>query len=263
MKKTLIVISGGGFSQIESGAGILKAMAEKGIELHNWSDVDYRGTSAGAILSAIMSRGVKPDDLIKIIKNNNTETLVNKRKYWYFKMFLGSSIYEREGFEDLLKNMIMKDFTYSNVCVIATKVKTQSRKEYLGFYKSVLASTAIDGIFEPVVIDKEKYIDGGYTDNVPFESWMMKNYEHVYILLYPKDPNPYRHRKTYIGRLLEGLSTKLSQEVNEAEEVYSKKEHYPTITVLRPKPIETSLLSWSKDFTLLEHAYNCAKEILK
>lgn len=263
MKKNLIVISGGGFSQVESGIGTLKAMKEFGIEVNDNSLTSYRGTSAGAILSTIMSRGVTPDEMISIIKKNPTETLIEKRNWWWIKMFAGKSIYEREGFEDLLKHMLTRDATFSNVEVKVTRVKTMKAVDFTGFFKSVLASSSIEGIFEPVTIGDEKYIDGGYTDNVPFESWMAKNFENIYIILYPRDPNEIRHKKTYIGRLLEGFSTKLSQEVNEAEEVYSKKQHYPNITVLRPNPIETSLLSWSKNFKLLEWAYENAKEKLK
>jgi hypothetical protein len=51
--------------------------------------------------------------------------------------------------------------------------------------------------------------------------------------------------------------------VNDAEDNYSDKEHYPAVTVLRPPPIRTSLLRWSDDNKLIGHAYNYAVAKLK
>lgn len=260
--KDLIVMSGGGFSQVESGLGCLKALAEKGLRVNSQFSVDYRSTSAGAICSALMSAGLTPEAAIDLIRANPTGALISKRWFWPVRLLLGQSIYARPGMEAMLKKYVPSD-PLINVEVSVTRVADMKNLKLQASYSSVLASGSIEGIFDPVPVGGAACIDGGYTDNVPYEARMQSQYRHIFIILYPDDPVPDRHLTSMIGRLLTGFSVKLSQEVDEAERVYDNTDHYPNITVLRPTPVETSLLSWSEDYSLVTHAYEYARKRLE
>jgi predicted patatin/cPLA2 family phospholipase len=251
--KTLIVISGGGFAQIESGLGVLKAMDELGLISE---DTDYKGTSAGAIVACAACEDLKAitDEML----DTKTSDLITKRWFYPFKLMLGKSIYDRSGMVKKLKKLF-GDKLYENVTAIATRLPDMKRVEMPGTVQAMLASSAIDGIFPNVKIYDFKYIDGGYTDNVPIECNDLKIYSKIYIILCPQEENESRHYKTLIGRFLKGMSSKLSQELNEAERIYSKE---PNVEVLRPFVKECSLLSWSKDFKVFEQAYSYTKKRL-
>ena len=261
--KDLIVISGGGFSQVETGLGCLKALEEKGLLVNSQHAVDYKATSAGAKCSALMSSGMTPGEAITMIRTHPTDTLITRRWFWPVRLLFGQSIYDRSGLEALLKKHIPEK-PLINVDVSVTNAETMRNMRLPGAYDTTLASGSIDGIFDPVRLAANVLgIDGGYTDNVPYEPRMLDHYRYVFIILYPADPDPERHLQTLIGRLLEGFSTKISQVVIEAERVYDNPDCYPCITVLRPPPIETSLLSWSDDYSLVAWAYLYAKKKLE
>ena len=260
--KDLVVISGGGFSQLETGLGCLKALEESGLTVNSRQLVDYRGTSAGAICSALMSAGMTPGETIDMVRANPVDKLIYRSWYWPLRMLLGSGIYDRSGLESMLRLHIPKE-PLINVEVCMTQVPDMKNVKVQASYDTVLASSSIDGVFAPVLINGIKYIDGGYTDNVPYEPYMSSQYRYVFIVLYPGDPVAERHLETLIGRLLDGFSSKLSQEVNEAELVYDQPDKYPNIVVLRPPPTTTSLLAWSPKYELLTYAYAYAKKKLK
>lgn len=264
MKKTLIVISGGGFSQLENAIGCLKAIAEsERVNLNDPYEVTYHGTSAGAIASGMMASGRSPDTAIHMIKKLDEKDLIVRKWFWPIRMWFGDhAIYDRTGLEQFMKNLF-GDNEYRNVYVTMTRLSSMTREMVYGRYLTILASTSIQGVFPATTINGIKYIDGGYCDNVPVKDWQLPAFNYVYIILYPDDPDKSRHECTAIGKLLSGLDTKISQEVNEAYETYSDRTHYPNVTVLRPPPIKTSLLSWSDDNKLIDYAYTYSVEKLK
>lgn len=261
MKKTLIVISGGGFSQLENAVGCLKALEDCGIQIHG-PEVMYHGTSAGAIAAGLM-QVMTAAEAVKLIKATPSATLIAKKWFWPLRMWFGDCCaYSRTGLEAFLEKLF-GTLHFDTVEAITTRLSDHKRIGWPGTKVTILASTSIQGIFPNTVIAGVRYIDGGYTDNVPLKDWQIAMYGHVYIILYPRDPDSNRHGKTAIGRVLAGLDTKLSQEVNEAELNYDDKPHYPTVTVLRPRPTTTSLLNWSAGNKLIAHAYKCAVDKLK
>lgn len=260
--RTLIVASGGGFTQIENALGALSALDEVGYLDGGNQFIDGRGTSAGAvILSCLAALKWDTKELTRLIRVSRAKGPVITRKwFWPFRMFFGDRcIYDRTAFKNLLKD-ILNNEEFFNIRVIATEYPEMKRVEMAGSYPSVLASTSIQRIFSKVEIDGNLYLDGGYTDNVPVLPWAIDYYKRVFIILPPKDPDEGKEESTFIGKLLSGFDTKLSQEVNEAERIYSHSEVYPNCLVIRPSPYKNNLLGWSDNLGLLEHAY---KETLK
>jgi len=262
-KRALIVQSGGGFSQAENSLGALRALAEIGVPVNDANAVDYRCTSAGALTAGLMMGGLTPLKAIAVVRDNPTDTLVHRKFCWPIRMFFGDRcVYDRSGLEALMCKYIPLD-DIPNLQVSVTRIRRMQNDIIPGNYRSILASSSIDRIFPRTRLDREWYMDGGYTDNVPLEPWRIEQYRSVFIVLYPEDPNDIRHQHTAIGKLLQGFNAKLSQEVGEAARIYNDPVHYPTVTVLRPSPYTCSLLSWSHDFRLLNHSYKNAIQVLK
>lgn len=260
MKKLLIVISGGGFAQIETALGCLCALKNRGYDLAS-PEIDWRGTSAGGIVSTVMALGTPVETAIMRVQQTSTEELISKRWLWLIRLLFGGHIYDRSGLEKFIKSFV-GDKTANNVQVMLTRQDTMAKEEMSGSYLTCLATSAIIHIFESVKINGHIYVDGGYVDNVPFEPYMLKLYEKILIILPPKDAESERHKSTVIGRLLQEVDTKISQEVNEAEHIFSQKNFYPNVTLLRPPPAKTSLLSWSDGYGLISHAYHYTWERL-
>jgi predicted acylesterase/phospholipase RssA len=260
-QKTLIVISGGGFAQIESSLGCLRALSHAGYDLGS-PYITWRGTSAGGIVATVLALGNHINDVISAARKTKTEDLISKRWFWPVRMLLGGCLYNRSGLENFIKNFVGND-TAENVRVMVTDLETKAKSEMPGNFKSCLATSSIYRIFAAAEIDGRQYIDGGYTDNVPLEPRMLAEYDKIFIILPPRDSESERHKSTLIGRVLQELDTKISQEVNEAESTFSDKKSYPNVTLLRPPPVRTSLLAWSAGFSLIGWAYHYAIEKLK
>ena len=262
MKENLLIISGGGFSQLENAVGCLKALEDCGIQIHG-ADVMYQATSAGAIAAGLM-QVMTAGEAVKLIKATPCESLISRKWFYPIRMWFGDCCaYDRAGLEAFMKELF-GTLCFNNVEVITTRLSDYKRvARWPATYIGILASTSIQGIFPSTAISGVRYIDGGYTDNVPIKDWQIPFYKHVYIILDPQDPDSARHGKTAIGRVLTGLSTKISQEVNEAENTYDDRQYYPTVTVLRPRPATTSLLNWSAGNKLIAHAYRCTMDKLK
>ncbi|WP_186757847.1 patatin-like phospholipase family protein [Echinicola salinicaeni] len=156
-----IALSGGGVRGI-SHLGVLKALEESGIQPDLVS-----GTSAGAIVGAMYCYGYSPDEIFEIIINTN-----------YFK-FVRPAI-SRKGLlkMDVLEELYrvhMPNTNFSNLerrLSIATTNIKKSRVEYFSegdFIRPLMASTCIPGMFEPIEMAGEYYIDGGVLNNLPVE----------------------------------------------------------------------------------------------
>lgn len=261
MKKLLIVLSGGGFTQIETALGCLCALKNRGYDLAD-PDIDWRGTSAGGIVSTVLALGTPVETAIMRVQQTPTEELITKRWFWPIRFVNGGHIYDRSGLDKFVKSFV--DKTANNVRVMLTRQDTMAKEEMSGNYLSCLATSAIIHIFESVKINGHIYVDGGYVDNVPIEPCLLNAYKKILIILPPRDAEANRHKSTIIGRVLQEVDTKISQEVNEAELIFMHKENYPNVTLLRPPATKTSLLSWSDGYGLISHAYHYAwKQLAK
>lgn len=254
-KDLLIVMSGGGFPQIENCLGCLKAISEMySIDLAD-SRIQWRGTSAGGIVATLCSAGHDIDYLIRCVKLTKTDDLIQRRWWWPIRILNGGYMYNREGLESFLGSFLYNTKqTYKNVVVKLTEAKTDTSVEMYGNYKTCLATSAIEGIFKLIKIGGIKYQDGGYTDNVPLDPIMISQYKKIIIILPPASPSI--KDPSSIDKLLLGFDAKISQEVNEAERIYSDSKLYPNITLIRPPAYKTDLLAWSDKFKLIDYAYN-------
>lgn len=261
MKKLLMILAGGGFPQIETCLGCLSAIRSENTFNIMDSEVDWRGTSAGGIVSTLVALGYPPEQLIQAIAKTQSEDLVYRRWFYPFRWLNGGSIYNRDGLESFMCSF-MGEKEATNVKVMLTRCSDDTTQEMNGNLKTCLGTSSIDSVFPLTNIDGIDYMDGGYNDNVPWYPAMLSEYEHIVIILPPRNPNMVSSNNR-IAKLFQELEIKLGQEVNEAERIFSDTQIYPSVLLLRPPPCNTDLLSWSPKFELIRYAYHYTQDKLR
>lgn len=163
MKKyrTGVVLSGGGARGF-AHLGVLKALNDSGI----YPDV-ISGTSAGALVGVLYADGFSPEKILKIM--NTTSKL-----HYIRPTVPREGLLQISGIERILKeNLKAKDFEDLKIPLFVTATDLNngvavyfSSGELL---KPVIASASIPVLFNPVIINKIHYVDGGVLDNMPIK----------------------------------------------------------------------------------------------
>ena len=175
-KKLGLVLSGGG----AKGAyqlGMLKVLKEKGF-LNEITHIS--GASIGAI-NAVLYLQNDMELMEKVWNEFEQKKIFDMDEFYISEETIG---FTRKNVTELVrKNIDMKKVskspitTYVSVSRLTQKIDGAEIKEPYYFRlngesperieKLILASSAFPLIFEPVVIDDERYVDGGLSDNEP------------------------------------------------------------------------------------------------
>lgn len=156
-----LVLSGGGMRGA-AHIGVIKALEEHDIKINEVS-----GVSAGAIVGSLFAGGMKWEDILRFFKSVNVTDykkfafgkpgFINTDKY--YKTLQG--IFPDDDFGAL------KIPLYINATnIISGENKTFSSGKLI---KPILASAAFPGVYTPVEIDGNHYVDGGVLNNFPVE----------------------------------------------------------------------------------------------
>lgn len=258
MKPVLAVINGGGCRQIECAAGILQALDGAGIRIDR-----YAGSSAGAAVAALHASGNDGAALELLIRITPARELF--RPCWMHQALslFGvpvDHIFDASGmYQMLLDNMT--DAARRKVRVAVTRLRDYAPMMCDATPETVMASAAIPEVFPAVKIGEEKFVDGGVKNMIPTPKISeINDYEHIYILLC-NDDTPGPKPKTRIGRGIEAFCRTMDRE---SCQLYEEGWHeLPNVTVIQPPPFPSSLLDWSENFGLIEHARSYAAEKLK
>ncbi|MGB5236216.1 MAG: patatin-like phospholipase family protein [Flavobacteriaceae bacterium] len=158
---TGLVLSGGGFRGI-AHIGVIKAMEEAGIQATH-----VAGTSSGAIIGALYAAGYTHQEILEFVKGVNLFSIykyaVNKPGFVdtekFYKDF--KRLFPEDNFGTLKLPMFI---TATDVLKGALKVFSSGP-----IIRPILASAAFPGVFTPVKIDSNYYIDGGTLNNFPVD----------------------------------------------------------------------------------------------
>ena len=189
MKYKIGLVLGGGGAKGAYQAGVLKALKEYKLLKHVKM---VSGTSIGALNSMkVLENDV--DGAVEIWENVTKEIALSKSSF--LTKIKTKSMFSREGFKKLASEKIdLEKASKSKVeCyVVATpltrKVKGapteflvngKSKEEILDY---LLASSAIPVVFEPVVINGIKYVDGFGVSNVPVETLKNKGCNLIFVV---------------------------------------------------------------------------------
>jgi NTE family protein len=161
-RKTIgIALSGGGARGI-AHIGVLKALEEEGLEPEIIS-----GASAGAIVGAFYAAGLKPEQILEVVKQASLFKIFKVglpvsglAKLTYLQVVLAEQI-ASDSFEDLPKKLFI---SIANLNTGACEIRASGP-----LFEVVTASSSIPLVFQPVKIDGQLYVDGGLLNNLPVE----------------------------------------------------------------------------------------------
>lgn len=160
-KKIGIVLSGGGIRGI-AHLGVLKAFTNAGVEFSHIS-----GTSAGSIAGAFYAAGIDPEEALKIFYKT--------KLLRFIRPALGSlGLINIENVKNILKEYFPHD-KFEELNIPLTICATNFSEGNMVYFtkgpliRSILASSCIPGIFKPIMIDDQMYVDGGILNNFPVE----------------------------------------------------------------------------------------------
>lgn len=164
--KVGVVLSGGGIRGI-AHLGVLKALINSGVKISHVS-----GTSAGAIAGAFYAAGIGPEEALGIF--NKTRLLR------FIRPALGSlGLINIENMRDALKEYFPHDQIEDlkiPLSICATNFSEGTVRHFTKgpLIQAILASSCIPGIFKPIMIDNQMYVDGGILNNFPVEPLLDK-----------------------------------------------------------------------------------------
>ncbi len=159
--KTGLVLSGGGFRGV-AHIGVIKAMEEYGI-----SPACIAGTSSGAIIGALYAAGYGHREIFKFVEGVNIFSI-----YKYARNKPGFVDTEK-FFNEFAKFLPEDSFDALKVPLFVTATNILNGKPEVfhsgKLIKPILASAAFPGVFSPVKIANQYYIDGGTLNNFPVD----------------------------------------------------------------------------------------------
>ncbi|PST84117.1 patatin [Pedobacter yulinensis] len=170
MMKVGIVLSGGGIRGI-AHLGVLKAFSNLGIRFSHIS-----GTSAGSIAGALFAAGIDPQEGLDIF--------IKTKLLRFIRPAVGSlGLISIERTAELLKTFFPEDRIekLQIPLTIAAVNFSEGRLVYFDqgpLIRSILASSCIPGIFRPIMIDGQMYVDGGVLNNFPVEP-LLNNCDYI------------------------------------------------------------------------------------
>jgi NTE family protein len=163
-----IVFSGGG------ALGLAHIGAIKALEEYDLEPCYVAGSSMGAIIGVMYAAGYTSDEIMKIVEDRRLYKVGHlmswQSAYWNQGMSTQKTLYKElrefvphNSFDSLERRFM--------VCV--TNVETGEpvyRHTGDNLKEFVAASASIPAVFEPIVIDSVRYVDGGVTDNLPVKA---------------------------------------------------------------------------------------------
>ncbi len=165
-----IVLSGGGVRGI-AHLGVLKAFEDVGVKFTH-----VCGTSAGSIAGAFYCAGINPEEGLNIF--------LRTRLLKFVRPALGSlgliSIeHTKTIFEEHIPYQKIEELP-----VELTICATNFSEGHISYFTegplipAILASSCIPGIFKPIMINNEMYVDGGVLNNFPIEP-LLNNCDYI------------------------------------------------------------------------------------
>ncbi|OGO51118.1 MAG: hypothetical protein A2148_07135 [Chloroflexi bacterium RBG_16_68_14] len=170
---TLVLSGGGAMGALQ--AGLLRALIRRGFRPSR-----IVGTSVGALNGAFLA--FYPDEagverLVQIWRSLEKERFINFNpvRVAYRLASRQIALFSNEFLQQLIaEHAVEDDFAAARVPLFVTATNLTTGRKHVfsegSVSQAVLASTAIPGVFEPVEIGGQAYIDGGVTANLDLET---------------------------------------------------------------------------------------------
>ncbi len=162
MVKVCFVLGAGGARGI-AHIGFLKAMDEHGIKPNF-----IAGCSMGSIVGACYSKGMAPDDMMKIVNSMKMSDLADASLFPFNKKSIMSSTKLRKKLEQVVGETTFDELSIPFECIGADIISGKVEILRTGSVaEAIRASSAIPAIFRPVEIGDKILVDGGVLMPLP------------------------------------------------------------------------------------------------
>lgn len=156
-----VVLSGGGIRGV-AHLGALKALSDAGVKFCR-----ITGTSAGALVGALFAEGHDPYEIFQVF-------LKTKLLRFMRPALRAGGLLSLEHTTTLFKEYIPHN-SFEGLKIPLTVTTTNFSTGKLAYFSSgplipaLQATSAMPGVFKPVIINDEMYVDGGVLNNFPVE----------------------------------------------------------------------------------------------
>ncbi|MEZ5964363.1 MAG: patatin-like phospholipase family protein [Planctomycetota bacterium] len=173
--RTVLVLGGGGMKGF-AHVGVIRALERLGIVVD-----EIYGTSMGAVIGGLYASGRESYEIEETLAELDLKSIfrLNLLKF-LVKGYRHASVYKGRAFHQLLRDKITaKTFTELKVPFVCNALSlTTGALRYFGLpgtpeipvADAIYASSCLPGVFEPIVIDGDHYIDGGMAETVPLKA---------------------------------------------------------------------------------------------
>lgn len=257
------IFSGGGLRAAESETGMLMALAEAGFTLRKG-----RGASAGALVSGMYFSGFEPHGLKDLLRSTPSSDLISFSMMSLVPFFKTPYLYNCDGLYEFIDKHIDEASVAANIEVSATKLDPKNKLDIMqesvmfpGSCWSIKASEMFPEVLPPMADSAGGlYGDGGVFNNIPMIRFIdASQYDNIFVFIC-NNGDPIDITGPKLKRAFAWLDRAMGREVFDVKYDW---DGIPNVCVLQPPEFDSGLLSWSKDYKLIDFAYDYAKEALK
>ncbi|MFA6392157.1 MAG: patatin-like phospholipase family protein [Patescibacteria group bacterium] len=234
MAKIGLSLSGGGLLGL-AHIGVLKVIDRLGIQISA-----IAGCSMGSIIGTAYAAGRTPEEMEQFILSLRLHRLVD---FSFSKL----GIKKMSKFEKALIDFVgVTDFSDLQIPLYINATNITEGKERIFYSGNIMnaihASTAYPGVFAPLKIKNNYYIDGGVINNQPFPILPKKIKKFITVNITPKK-NLQTHERSSILTVLD-ISIRIMQE--EIADLRLKEYKQKNYTIIKPHIDNARIISPEK-----------------
>lgn len=267
-----VALSGGGIRGI-AHAGVLRALEENGIKI----DI-IGGTSCGSMVASLYAMGYTPEEIYSLFRKYakdiatiNTKPIIAGLQSHIFKSKkVFSSLKDGKIIENVYNKMALQkkiknideiqmplvipsvDITESKEYVFTNKIpqNAEDKTQYITNItvgKAVRASSSFPAVFNPCLMGKHAFMDGGALDNVPVNEVKKQGADKVIAVKFDADSvDENSNIMDIVMKTIDIMGSKISEESLEMSDV-----------VLNVYTDKVGLLDIEKLESCYQYGYNC------
>lgn len=220
-RSCLFVLSGGGMPGLDIHAGILAALAD-----HNFAPTAVAGTSAGALIGALLAAGRSPANIVALLTGLSDRDVRSERLLWKMRLPWLDSFMENAPIRSLLKEWLPPTWeemrlpyqAWATELLSGASVNVANPTIAACPADAALASMSICGVFPPVALaDGLQYVDGGVRRNLPLPH-NFTQYDEVFLLIASQRPPDYRKTRGILTHLMRNLQYLMLDQIEDVIE---------------------------------------------
>jgi len=131
------------------------------------------GTGVGALAGALYASGISPDEMIGILEELDFRRAMKMLNHYSFKdgKFGVLDAIGMEEYLELVMPIKIFDRLYTPLKIIAANYETRQQHIFEDgkVVPALRASMSVPGVFSPIEVDDEVFIDGGCVNPLPFD----------------------------------------------------------------------------------------------